>query len=84
PLAFVEPVAHRLIEYLQQLAGIEEATVAGSLRRMRDTVGDVDLLVAAAPSVNVTAHLLKHPEISTVLVKGRTRASVVLGSGLQV
>ncbi|MGB5826442.1 MAG: DNA polymerase/3'-5' exonuclease PolX [Pseudomonas mandelii] len=84
PLAFVEPVAHRLIEYLQQLAGIEDATVAGSLRRMRDTVGDVDLLVAAAPSVNVTAHLLKHPEISTVLVKGRTRASVVLGSGLQV
>jgi DNA polymerase (family 10) len=84
PLAFVEPVAHRLIEYLQQLAGIEEATVAGSLRRMRDTVGDIDLLVAAAPSVNVTAHLLKHPEISTVLVKGRTRASVVLGSGLQV
>ncbi|MGE8181586.1 DNA polymerase/3'-5' exonuclease PolX [Pseudomonas mandelii] len=84
PLAFVEPVAHRLIEYLQQLAGIEEATVAGSLRRMRDTVGDVDLLVAAAPSVNVTAHLLKHPEISTVLVKGRTRASVVLGSDLQV
>lgn len=84
PLAFVEPVARRLIEYLQQLAGIEEATVAGSLRRMRDTVGDIDILVAAAPSVNVTAHLLKHPEISTVLVKGRTRASVVLGSGLQV
>jgi len=47
-------------------------------------VGDIDILVAAAPAVAVTAHLIKHPEVSTVLVKGRTRASVVLDSGLQV
>jgi DNA polymerase (family 10) len=84
PLAVVEPVALRLIEYLRQLPGVEDAQLAGSLRRMRDTVGDIDILVTAAPSVGVTAHLVKHPEVSTVLVKGRTRASVVLDSGLQV
>ncbi len=58
--------------------------MAGSLRRMRDTAGDIDILVAAAPAVAVTAHLIKHPEVSTISVKGRTRASVVLDSGLQV
>ncbi|MGY2960267.1 DNA polymerase (family 10) [Pseudomonas sp. TE36184] len=84
PLGVVEPVALQLIEYLHQLPGVEDARLAGSLRRMRDTVGDIDILVAAAPAVAVTAHLIRHPEVSTVLVKGRTRASVVLDSGLQV
>jgi DNA polymerase (family 10) len=84
PLAFVAPVAHRLAEYLQQIPGVESATIAGSLRRMRDTIGDIDILVAAAPSVDVTAHFIKHPEIASVLVHGRARASVILGTGLQV
>ncbi|WP_191487916.1 DNA polymerase/3'-5' exonuclease PolX [Pseudomonas sp. FEN] len=84
PLAFVEPLAHELIEYLRQIPGVEQATVAGSLRRMRDTVGDIDLLVAAAPSVDVTAHFIEHPEIATVLVKGPMRVSVLLTSGMQV
>lgn len=84
PLAVVAPVASRLADYLKQLPGVEAATVAGSVRRMRDTVGDIDILVAAARSVDVTAHLLKHQDVSTVLVRGRTRASVVLGTGMQV
>ncbi len=84
PLAHVEPLAQRLAQYMKQIPGVEQATVAGSLRRMRDTVGDIDILVAAAPGVDVTTQFLKHPEISTVLVKGPTRASVLLVSGLQV
>ncbi|WP_347927375.1 DNA polymerase/3'-5' exonuclease PolX [Pseudomonas helvetica] len=84
PLAFVAPVALRLTEYLQQLPGVEAATVAGSLRRMRDTIGDIDILVAAAPSVDVTAHFIQHPDIATVLAQGRTRTSVILGTGMQV
>ncbi|QLL10730.1 DNA polymerase/3'-5' exonuclease PolX [Pseudomonas chlororaphis] len=84
PIAFVAPVAQRLTEYLQQIPGVEKATVAGSLRRMRDTVGDIDILVAAQPSVEVVAGFISHPEISTVLVQGHARASVTLGSGTQV
>ncbi|MGY3302930.1 DNA polymerase (family 10) [Pseudomonas sp. PvR086] len=84
PLALVEPMARRLTEYLQQMPGVEQATTAGSLRRMRDTVGDIDILVAAAPSVDVTTQFISHPDISTVLVKGHTRASVMLNSGMQV
>ena len=84
PLAHVVPLAERLAQYLRQIPGVEQATVAGSLRRMRDTVGDIDILVAAAPGVDVTGQFIRHPDISTVLVQGSTRASVVLGSGLQV
>lgn len=84
PLAVVAPLAQGLAEYLKQLPGVASATVAGSLRRMRDTVGDIDILVAAAHSVGVVAHLIKHPDIATVLAKGRTRASVMLRSGMQV
>lgn len=84
PLAHVEPLALQLAQYLEQIPGVEQATVAGSLRRMRDTVGDIDILVAAAPGVDVTAQFIKHPDISTVLVQGPTRASVLLVSGLQV
>lgn len=84
PLAFVEPVAQRMTEYLRQMPGVEIATVAGSLRRLRDTIGDIDILVAAGPSVDVSGHFIRHPDVTRVLAKGRTRASVLLGSGLQV
>lgn len=84
PLAHVEPLAARLARYMEQIPGVEQATVAGSLRRMRDTVGDIDILVAAAPGVKVAAQFIKHPDVATVLVQGPTRASVLLGSGLQV
>lgn len=84
PLAHVEPLAERLARYLQQIPGVEQVTVAGSLRRMRDTVGDIDILVAAAPGVEVAAQFIKHPDVAAVLVQGPTRASVLLGSGLQV
>ena len=84
PLAYVEPLAQRLAQYLEQIPGVEHATVAGSLRRLRDTVGDIDILVAAAPEVDVIAQFTRHPDISSVLVQGAARASVLLASGLQV
>lgn len=84
PLAYVEPVAHCLAQYLERIPGVEQATVAGSLRRMRDTVGDIDILVAAAPSVDVTTQFIKQTDISTVLLQGLTRTSVLLASGMQV
>ncbi|WP_248795489.1 DNA polymerase/3'-5' exonuclease PolX [Pseudomonas sp. MWU13-2105] len=84
PLARVMPLARRLCEYLQQFPGVRSATVAGSLRRMRDTIGDIDLLVTAPPAIEVMAHFLRYPAIKTVLQQGSTRASVILDDGLQV
>lgn len=84
PLADVAPLAQGLIREIARIPGVGQATVAGSLRRMRDTVGDIDILVAAGPEVGVIARFIQLETVSTVLTKGHTRASVLLRSGLQV
>lgn len=64
--------------------GVEKAVTAGSLRRGRDTVGDLDLLVTARDASAVIEKFTCGGAVSRVLSKGSTRASVVLVSGLQV
>jgi DNA polymerase (family X) len=59
-------------------------TVAGSFRRMRETVGDLDVLVTAAAGSPVMQRFTAYDEVADVLSAGGTRASVVLKSGLQV
>jgi DNA polymerase (family 10) len=77
---YVEP----LLAYLRETPGLERAEVAGSYRRRRETVGDVDLLALAARPSEVTARFLAYPQVEKVLMAGDTRAAVVLGKGLQV
>ncbi|WP_051748425.1 DNA polymerase/3'-5' exonuclease PolX [Nevskia soli] len=84
PLALAAPTAEKLLGYLRQAQGAAEVVVAGSYRRMRDTVGDLDVVVAAAASAKIMQHFLAFPEIGEVLASGPTRASVLLRSGLQV
>lgn len=76
--------AQPLVEYLQRASGIKEVTVAGSIRRCMDTVGDLDILVTAAHSAPVMDHFVAYDEIGEVVAKGQTRATVILRSGLQV
>ena len=83
-LAEVEPLAERLLALLRAVPGVLEAASAGSLRRRRDTLGDLDLLVAARPGCAAIARFVAAPEVAEVLAAGRTRASVRLRSGLQV
>ncbi|MBL6750255.1 MAG: DNA polymerase/3'-5' exonuclease PolX [Nevskia sp.] len=84
PLAAVAPAAEKLAEYLRRAPGVAEVTVAGSFRRMRDTVGDLDILAAAQASEELMRHFQAYPEVAEVLASGPARASVVLRSGLQV
>jgi DNA polymerase (family 10) len=86
-LAVAAQYAAKVIEHLQRAPGIDRVTAAGSLRRCRDTVGDVDLLVTvvdadAGPAV--CRHFTAYPDVAQVLQAGDTRASAVLKSGLQV
>ncbi len=83
-LATATQYAETLIEYLRQAPKVDKVIGAGSLRRARETVGDVDLLVTAADGAAVCSHFLAYPEIAEVRQAGDTRASVVLQSGLQV
>lgn len=73
-----------LLEYLRALPGVSRADLAGSFRRARETVGDLDVLVDAKDGAAVGEAFVKYPEVEEVLEQGPTRASVRLRSGLQV
>ena len=83
-LAVAAQYAEALCAFLQAVPGVDQVTVAGSFRRMRETVGDLDILVTAATDSTVMQHFTTYDEVADVLSAGTTRASVVLKSGLQV
>lgn len=83
-LAVAAQYADALTAYLQQAPGVKQVVVAGSFRRMRDTVGDLDILVTAARDSPVMTQFIAYDEIREILSHGTTRSSVVLRSGLQV
>jgi DNA polymerase (family 10) len=78
------PVARRLVEALQTHPAIRLVSVAGSLRRMRETVGDLDLLAAADDTAAATDAFVHLAEVKEVLAVGTTKATILLHDGLQV
>jgi DNA polymerase (family 10) len=76
--------ASALIGWLRGAPGVGEVAAAGSLRRSRETVGDLDLLACAADGAAVCRHFVAYPEVAEVRAAGDTRATVLLASGLQV
>lgn len=91
-LDVAEETASRLVAYILTFGKpIEGITPAGSLRRGKETVGDLDLLVTLTNGKNtpkaiesISAHILKFPEIDQTLAQGENKVSFVLKSGLQV
>ncbi|SFR45197.1 DNA polymerase (family 10) [Marinobacter daqiaonensis] len=83
-LGEAEQVAGPLVRYLDELDEVSRIEVAGSYRRRRDTVGDLDILVACDDSGPVMERFTSHPEVAEVASQGKTRATVHLKSGLQV
>jgi DNA polymerase (family 10) len=83
PLGDAWPIAQALLEMLRGLPGVTAAEAAGSLRRMRSTVGDLDLLAAAADSGPVMDAFVNHPQVSRVMGHGETKSSVEFTTGLR-
>jgi DNA polymerase (family 10) len=79
-----EDIAEPLVVYLKKSRGAKRVTVAGSYRRRKDTVGDLDIVVTATRDASVMNRLARYDEVAEVLAKGKTRATVRLRSGLQV
>lgn len=77
-------VAETLLEDLQELPQVERAAYAGSLRRMAETIGDVDLLVAGKDAGPVMDRFVALPSVTRVLAHGDTKSSVLTDRGLQV
>jgi DNA polymerase (family 10) len=75
--------AEEILQRLRRVPGVRRAEAAGSLRRRKETVGDLDLLVAAEDAVPVVRAFTTAPGVSSVLAEGPTKASVRLRAGIQ-
>ena len=78
------PVAEALVVALEALPGVRQAAFAGSLRRGKETIGDIDLLVATHEPKPVMDAFVGLAEVAKVLAHGETKSSVRLKGGLQV
>jgi DNA polymerase (family 10) len=82
-LGVVLPVADELVALLRAVPGVNQIDVAGSLRRRKETVGDIDILVTSRAPVRVMDAFVHAPPVAQILSHGPTRSSVVLTVGLQ-
>ncbi|MBW2152432.1 MAG: DNA polymerase/3'-5' exonuclease PolX [Deltaproteobacteria bacterium] len=84
PLAFIFPRAHDISEALKEKKEIKSLLLAGSLRRMRDTIADVDILAVSEQNEKVMAAFVRLPQVQKVLAKGHTRSSILTRDNFQV
>lgn len=83
-LSEAERLVEPLLDYLRAVPQVEILEVAGSYRRRRETIGDIDLLAVAADAPPVMEAFRAYPGVREVAMAGETRSSILLGSGLQV
>lgn len=83
PLADAWPVADEILAALAETPGVVKASAAGSLRRRKSTIGDIDLLVAAMDAEPVMRAFAALPLVAEVSLSGPTKTSVILRNGLQ-
>jgi DNA polymerase (family 10) len=84
PLGRALPLAHELVRILETLPDVTQISLAGSLRRMRETVKDVDLLVTSTKPTTVMAVFTSLPQVAEVLLQGETKATIRHREGIQV
>ena len=78
------PIARRWLEWLRQLPGVDIAEAAGSLRRWRSTIGDLDIVVASNQTEAVMKDFVSHPDVDRIRGQGENKSSVELKSGLSI
>ena len=83
-LGEVLPLVDEIIHALKQKGTISKIQTAGSLRRMRETIGDIDLLATGKDNKKIIADFTLLPLVTDVLAAGETKASVIVQSGTQV
>ena len=84
PLGFALSGAEEVVIILKTLKEVERASIAGSTRRMKETIGDIDILATSKAPAKVIDFFAKMPSVADVLAKGETKSSVRLKEGIQV
>jgi DNA polymerase (family X) len=82
-LGEASPVAENIVDILKKSGLVTRAISAGSIRRMKETIGDIDILVVSKSPVKVMDFFTKMKDVQKVLVKGDTKSSIVLNNGIQ-
>ncbi len=83
PLGQAWPFAQQLLELLRAVPGVVAVEAAGSLRRMRATIGDIDLLAAASDTRAAMQAFVNHPQVARLLSQGETKSSVEFENSLR-
>ncbi len=83
-LGFMLPFIRQIIQRLRQFPGVERLEIAGSARRWKETIGDIDLLIVSKSPLRVVDYFCSMPEVVEVYEKGKTKSSVHLDFGIDV
>jgi DNA polymerase (family 10) len=84
PLGKVLPIADDIMEHLKKRVPVDKISVAGSIRRWKDTIKDIDILATARDPKAVMKAFVHLPHVKDVLMQGPTKSSVIIHEGLQV
>ncbi|AJF62752.1 MAG: hypothetical protein QT11_C0001G0610 [archaeon GW2011_AR20] len=77
------PIAENILTELKKLKEVNKINIGGSLRRMQETIGDIDFLVTSSSRKKIMDAFTKLPDVSRVLAKGETKTMVILKQGIQ-
>ena len=84
PLGKVLPIANDIVEHLRKKAPVNKISIAGSIRRWKDTIRDIDILTTSPDPKAVMNTFVHMPQVKDVLMHGPTKSSVVIHEGIQV
>lgn len=83
-LTYAGELAEKIVDYMKKSKAIQEVHPLGSLRRMKETIGDIDLAASTNKPSEVITHFVSYPQIERVIEKGPTTASILISGGKQV
>ncbi|MGA7325541.1 MAG: DNA polymerase/3'-5' exonuclease PolX, partial [Rhodomicrobium sp.] len=83
-IATAEDFAETLCAFLKKAPGVRDVIVAGSYRRRKDTVGDLDILVTCEHGPTIIEHFVGYEEVAKIVAKGETRSTIILKASIQV
>ena len=84
PLGKVLPIANDILETLRKNAPVSKIDITGSIRRWKDTIKDIDILVTSAAPPKVMRVFVHLPQVKEIILQGPTKSSVIIHEGLQV
>jgi len=84
PLAHIYPLAQEVLEQVKRIKQVKQASIAGSLRRMKETVADIDIVVSTDKPKPVSAAFIKIPQAINILAEGDTKSSIQIQGNIQV